>query len=73
MSRTRHHGYKAKKRLFGYAFKWWNSTPSWFVRMYMTKPQRKEVKMWERDATMRNDVELVDLPPHGKKPHKYYW
>ena len=73
MSRTKHHGDKAKKRLFGKYWQWVKETPSWWISMHMTKPQRKAVKTWERNAGKTDDIEELDTPPHGNKPHKYYW
>lgn len=45
----------------------------WFVRTFMTRPQRRAVKLWERDVVKTTDIERVDKPPHGHKPHVYYW
>lgn len=73
MSRTKHHGWKAKKREFGNGWRWTSQTPGWFVRTFMTRPQRRAVKLWERDAVKTTDIDRVDKPPHGHKPHVYYW
>lgn len=73
MSRTKHHGDKAKKRAFGDQWNWTGQTPGWWVRLMMTRPQRRAVKLWERDAVKTTDLESVDRPPHGHKPHVYYW
>lgn len=73
MSRTRHHGDKAKQREFGDEHRWLSQTPGWWTRLFMTKPQRRAAKLWERRAATSPDVEQEDLPPHGKKPHHYFW
>lgn len=73
MSRTRHHGRKAKQRAFGRAWRWLSQTPGWWIKMMMTRPQRRKVKLWERDVQKRTDFENVPRPPHGRKPHHYYW
>jgi hypothetical protein len=72
LTKTYHHGNKAKERKFGKLWRWMN-TPSWFTRMMMTKPQRKAAHDWERKAATSSDIEQLDTPPHGKKPHIYYW
>lgn len=55
-------------------YEWhWMGTPGWWIRCMMTKPQRRAVSIWERKAVTSNDLEEVDTPPHGRKPHVYYW
>ena len=73
MPRTRHHGRKAKERAFGKNWRWLGQTPGWWVRLTMTRPQRRRVKLWERDAAKRSTWDDIDIPPHGRKPHKYFW
>jgi len=54
----------------------WMSTPSWWVNLTMTRPQRKEAQIWEQEVKkIQNPEELeeVDTPNVSKKPHKYYW
>lgn len=72
MSRTKHHGDKAKKKTFGLDWHWM-STPAWWIRLVMNRPQRRAVHLWEREAVTSTDIEEVDTPPHGRKPHVYYW
>lgn len=73
MSRTHHHGSKAKARTFGKNERWLSQTPGWWVRLMMTRPQRRRVKLWERDAAKRLTWCDIDDPPHGRKPHHYFW
>ena len=75
MSRTKHHGSKAKQRKFGDAWSWLQATPGWWINLFMTRPQRHKARAWERDAakTSNADLDALDAPPHGKKPHKYFW
>lgn len=65
MSRTHHHRNQ----------KWSWSTPSEWVNQMMTRPQRAKVRKWEVEAKQTKVEELdgLDLPAHGKKPHVYYW
>lgn len=74
MSRTRHHGDKAKQRLFN-PWLWLQSTPSWWTRLTMNRPQRRAAHLWERKAAKTAEDRLVDIdvPPHGNKPHRYFW
>ena len=42
----------------------------------MTRPQRRLARMWERKAVtlrFRDDLDDLDDPPHGRKPHQYFW
>jgi hypothetical protein len=74
MSRTNHHGDKKKARLLRPWF-WFQQTPSWWTRMMMTKPQRRSASTWQRNTerTALHDLYEVDDPPHGRKPHWYFW
>jgi len=74
VSRTNHHGEKKKQRLFNPWF-WFEQTPAWWIRMMMQKPQRRKASMWQRDAekSSKADLDNLDKPPHGKKPHWYFW
>lgn len=54
----------------------WMNTPSWWTRLFMNVPIRREGKAFEKDAVKVIDVELledIDKPNVSKKPHKYYW
>jgi hypothetical protein len=74
MSRTRHHGNKAKQRKFADLWRWMN-TPSWWIRLMMTRPQRRAASTWQKQAekTAIVDLDGLDTPPSGKKPHIYFW
>lgn len=69
MSRTYHHGNKAKKRLFGDNWRWM-TTPGKWTREMMTPTWRQQTKQllhrWEREG---GEV----IVPNGRKPHLYYW
>lgn len=55
---------------------WLQMTPSWWVNLFMTRPQRHAAQRWERDIQKIQDqeeLEEVDTPNVSKKPHKYYW
>lgn len=69
-------GAKTKKRkTVDCDWHWMSSTPSWWTRMMMNRPQRREVHLWEHTATHTplDELEELDTPPSGKKPHIYYW
>lgn len=53
----------------------WMTTPSWWTRMMMNRPQRRSCHLWEHQAARMDleSLEDLDTPPSGKKPHKYYW
>ncbi len=53
--------------------KWhWMSTPSWWTRTTFTRPERKATKALLHKALLQ-DIEEVDIPDCGRKPHIYYW
>lgn len=53
----------------------WRGTPSWWTKMCMIKPQRREGSLWERKVvkTQVTELEEVDKPSVSRKPHIYYW
>jgi len=53
----------------------WMSTPSWWTRLTMNRPQRRKCKLWERDAlkTCLDSLDDLDKPIISRKPHIYYW
>ena len=73
MTRTHHHGHKAKRRTFGAGWRWLSQTPGWWVKLMMTKPQRRAGAVWQRNIEKSRDISDADKPPHGRKPHWYYW
>ena len=55
---------------------WLESTPSWWTRMMMNRPQRRQAHLWEREAIKTqslDDIEELDTPNTSHKPHQYYW
>ena len=52
-----------------------HSTPSWWTRTFMTRPQRQEVRRLVHKVMGLRRHELDDAPvfPHPKRPHHYYW
>ena len=50
----------------------WMTTPSWWTRMTMNRPQRRHGHVWER-TVLFNNIEQADPPQVGRKPHQYYW
>jgi hypothetical protein len=53
----------------------WQSTPSWWTRMYMLRPERtrgnRETAKIKRIPL--DEIDLVDVADLKKKPHVYYW
>ena len=66
-------GVKPKKRKELDTEDHWMSTPGWWVKMTMTKPQRRSQHLLEKQALKAVDIEDVDFPELGRKPHIYYW
>lgn len=53
---------------------WSYSTPSHWIRQYMTKPQRQEVrKLIHKVHTLPIEDAGELMFPLAKKPHDYYW
>jgi hypothetical protein len=73
MARTFHHGDKAKERRFGADWRWMQTTPSWWIRTMMTRPQRQEVRRLVKRTLGLVDYEAAPLFPLAKKPHHYNW
>lgn len=53
----------------------WMTTPGWFIKEFMNRPQRAKGRMWEKKITKvaLEDLDLLDTPSVGRKPHVYYW
>ena len=54
---------------------WSRNTPSWWIRQFMTRPQRQQVRQLSQKVLQMPIGELIDCPlyPLAKKPHHYYW
>lgn len=62
---------KTKKRKKVDTENHWMNTPGWWVNLMMNRPQRREVRVWERKALFSD---LDDLIQPGKKyKHVYFW
>lgn len=54
---------------------WMGATPSWWTRLMMGRPQRRQGALWERQV-VTSQVEALeeqDTPSISRKPHIYYW
>lgn len=53
----------------------WMTTPMHHIRERMNQPQRTHGKEWERKVVKEKveDLEDVDTPSVGRKPHIWYW
>ena len=65
-------GCKTKKRKQVDTCWHWLTTPSWWIRLMMTRPQRRASRVWERKALLA-DLDSLDTPSCSKKPHIYFW
>ena len=66
-------GVKPKKRKEVDTTDHWMSTPSWWTKLCMIKPERRNAHLIEKAALKTADIEDVDFPDLGRKPHIYYW
>lgn len=71
MSRTTHHGDKAKEKKYGASWHWYQSTPSAWNRMFHTKPRRVSDRA-KLAAVLRGEEEQC-WSLGNRKPHHYYW
>lgn len=51
----------------------WQSTPSWWTNLFMNRPQRQASNQYMRQLSLDIDLEEIDPPLVGNKPHIYYW
>jgi len=71
VSRTWHHGDKAKQRLFGNEWAWLSLCPAEWNRIFHTKPKRAmERKLLHK---VREGHEDQVWPLGSRKPHEYYY
>lgn len=70
MSRTRHHGNKAKQRAYGKDWHWLQNYPGWWDTLYHHRPARQKNRKLIHDVSRGDNP--TDWPDH-RKPHKYYW
>lgn len=71
MSHTRHHGDKAKQRVFGAAWRWMCSEPKAHRNLHKHRPRRAACRRAEHAVMM--GTEDYALWPLDKKPWIYYW
>lgn len=65
-------GVKTKKKRNYRRWEWLQSTPSWWTRVMMHKPQRRKCRLWERTLHYQ-DIEEADCPFFKNKPHVYFY
>lgn len=53
----------------------WMTTPGWYISEFMNRPQRARGRAWEHKVvnTAIEDLDTLDTPSVGRKPHLYYW
>lgn len=51
------------------------STPMWWIREMMNRPERKSANQLTREAVKYRleDIDAIDIPDLGRNPHIYYW
>lgn len=64
---------RKKKRELNTDWHWLNTTPSWWTRLMMNRPQRRAGRIWEHKVLREVDLEDTDPPGVGHKPHQYYY
>jgi hypothetical protein len=65
---------KIKKHAFNPDNHWFKATPSWWTKVFMTKPKRAKCRNWEKQTLRLQNIEDFTIcPDFGNKPHLYYW
>jgi len=70
---TKRAGYLPKKKRRADTEWHWQSTPSWWTNLYMNRPQRQASNQYMRQLSLDIDLDEVDPPLVGNKPHIYFW
>ena len=52
---------------------WLRQTPSWYVSLYMIRPDRRHAKRLCAEIQKGLDSEGCVFPLGNHKPHVYYW
>ena len=64
---------KTKKRKTKDTEDHWMTTPGWWIRLMMGRPERRSANMLTHKALLLADIEEIDIPDLKRKPHIYYW
>lgn len=73
MSRTFHHGKHGKRWVYNISYACW-PTPSWYVCMFMNRPQRhRDREMITAIIQGKIDMEEAAFSLGNRKPHVYFW
>lgn len=51
---------------------WYKRSPTWWNRMQMHKPKRRQCRIWEQQTKHLTSFDLADCPDFGRKPHVYF-
>ena len=73
MSRTRHHGDKAKARTYGRSWWWMRNYPKWWDHLRHTIPRRQAERQTVHRTLRDPDHGENEVWPLDHKPHQYYW
>ncbi len=52
---------------------WLSHTPKWWVKLYMTRPKRRQNTAVCRAIVKGADPDEMIYPLGNRKPHRYYW
>ncbi|ESP91517.1 hypothetical protein PL2TA16_00316 [Pseudoalteromonas luteoviolacea 2ta16] len=52
---------------------WLCQTPKWWIKLYMTKPRRRENQRLCHAILKGQDPDGIAFPLGNSKPHIYYW
>lgn len=73
MSRTFHHGDRAKQKKFGTNWHWMSNEPKWWRKIMFTRPRRSQTRAAMNEVLSSISMEDDTKFPLDKKPHNYYW
>ena len=63
---------KKKRNVHTKYYHMYCTAPSWWTRLTMNRPKRRQCRLWERKVLF-SDVEEADCPDFKNKPFNYYY
>ncbi len=65
---------KIKRKYTGpYSTCWLKNTPKWWIKLFMTRPKRRQNKAVCMAIMKGQDPDDLVYPLGNRKPHVYYW
>jgi hypothetical protein len=70
----RDHNGRIKRKYTGpWSTYWLGHTPGWWVKLYMSRPRRRQNKRCCMAVLKGKDPDGLVFPLGNHRPHEYYW